>query len=529
MENKGKRWIWAVTSTMLLIHRASKVTPLGAELLRFIQTAVARDVRYSFLNDQDVSVFKTLLGNSGVITDTDAVQPYNRDWMSKYEGRSTVVLLPSSTEHVSEVLAYCNLRRLAVVPQGGNTGLVGGSVPVFDEVVVNMSKMNKVISFDKASGALVCEAGCILQSLEDHVAPLGYTIPLDLGAKGSCHIGGNVSTNAGGLRYLRYGSLHGSVLGLEVVLADGTVMDMMGGMRKDNTGYDMKQIFIGAEGTLGIVTGVALQCPPLPRSVQLAFLAVKSFPQVVQILQRAREALGEVLSAVEFLDGASMELVTSGYLPGVVNPLTMGGLQDASAPGLFYMVVETRGSNEGHDKEKLNSFLEEVMEEGLVEDGTVAQSEAQAQGIWRVREGVTEALARRGATYKYDVSLPVDEMYSLVEDMRKRVAHVEGVKVVGYGHVGDGNLHLNISSPTYREELAALLEPYVYEWTTQYGGSISAEHGLGRMKAECIHYSQHPVVVKYMARMKHLFDPNQILNPYKVLPQHVLKEVYQEE
>lgn len=398
-------------------------------------------------------------------------------------------------------------------PQGGNTGLVGGSVPVFDEVVLSLSNMARVVSVDAVGGTVVAQAGCILQALDAQLAAAGLMMPLDLGAKGSCQLGGNVSTNAGGLRLLRYGSLHGSVLGLEVVLADGRVLDLLRALRKDNTGYDLKQLFIGAEGTLGVVTQVAVQCPPRPASVQLAFLSCASFQAVQRVLQRAKGMLGEVLSAVEFLDGASMGMAT-GYLPGVTNPL-------AGPPAPFFMLVEAQGSCAEHDSAKMGSFLQALMDEALVLDGTLSSSEAQAAALWRVREGITEALARRGAVYKYDLSLSVSEMYGLVEEMRGRLADMAGVQVVGYGHVGDGNLHLNISAPAYSQQLLDRIEPFVYEWTAQRQGSISAEHGLGRMKADCIHYSKPELAVHYMAGIKRLFDPNCILNPYKVLPKLV--------
>eukprot|EP00879_Flechtneria_rotunda_P026430 GHRR01028181.1.p1 GENE.GHRR01028181.1~~GHRR01028181.1.p1 ORF type:complete len:484 (+),score=127.00 GHRR01028181.1:517-1968(+) len=447
-----------------------------------------------------------------------------RDWMGKYSGHSKVALKPTITDQVSRLLAYCAARRLAVVPQGGNTGLVGGSVPVFDEIVLNLANMNKILSFDEVSGVIVAQAGCILQQLDSHVSERGYIMPLDLGAKGSCHIGGNVSTNAGGLRLLRYGSLHGTVLGLEVVLADGTVLDLLRQLRKDNTGYDLKQLFIGSEGSLGVITSVAVQCATKPSSVQVALLQCASFAAVQQVLKNAKQQLGEILSAVEFLDQEAMNIYL-GHSEGAVNPLAQSAEAAAAADsgGPFYMVVETQGSSETHDKEKLEGFFEGVMSDGSVSDGTLAESQSQAAGIWKVREGVTEALSRRGATYKYDLSIPTQQMYGLVEVVRKRVCHLPDIKVVGYGHVGDGNLHLNVSSPSgYSDEVVQLLEPFVYEWTEERAGSISAEHGIGLMKAPCLTYSKSHDAVQLMQRFKQLMDPHRILNPYKVLPNTAL-------
>ncbi|XP_057952890.1 D-2-hydroxyglutarate dehydrogenase, mitochondrial isoform X2 [Malania oleifera] len=418
----------------------------------------------------------------------------------------------NSPIQVSQILKYCNSRCLAVVPQGGNTGLVGGSVPVFDEVIINMGSMNKVISFDMVSGILVCEAGCILEYLVSFLDGNGFIMPLDLGAKGSCQIGGNVSTNAGGLRLVRYGSLHGTVLGLEAVLADGTVLDMLGTLRKDNTGYDLKHLFIGSEGSLGIVTKVSILTPPKMAAVNLAFLACKDYLSCQNLLLEAKRKLGEVLSAFEFLDDQSLDMVLC-HLEGVRNPLP-------SSMHNFYVLIETTGSDETYDREKLEAFLLGAMERGLVSDGVLAQDINQAASFWRIREGIAEALNKAGAVYKYDLSLPIEKMYKLVEEMRIRLGH--SVKVIGYGHLGDGNLHLNISAPYYDETILAQIEPFVYEWTSEHRGSISAEHGLGLMKANEIHYSKSPEAVQLMASIKKLLDPNRVLNPYKVLPHSLI-------
>ena len=465
--------------------------------------------------------------------------------MGKYHGQSQIALKPKTTDQVSAVLAHCHHRRLAVVPQGGNTGLVGGSVPVFDEIILSTLNMNTILGFDPTSAIVTSQAGCILESLDQFLLPRGHTVPIDLGAKGSCAIGGNVATNAGGLRLLRYGSLHGSVTGLEVVLANGTVLDVLTGLRKDNTGYDVKQLFIGSEGTLGVITGVALACPPAPVAVNVAYLATPSFEAAIETLRLAKQKLGEVLSAFEFLDRASLR-VTLKHLPGARNPLSFAGLdtergggsssntasrkegeeEEQSSP--FYLVVETSGSDADHDAAKLERFLERAMDQGVVTNGVVAQDSAQAAGIWRIREGITEALRHRGAIYKYDVSLPIPKMYDLVLDMRKRLHAVDdstpgdddgGVLVVGYGHLGDGNLHLNISVPSgYDEAVRTQIEPHVYEWTSSVRGSVSAEHGLGAMKAEAIGYSKSKEAVAVMRAVKEVLDPAGILNPYKVLP-----------
>ena len=298
------------------------------------RVSAAPAVAYSELTELDVQHFTTVVGGSNVITDEAALEHYNTDWMRKYRGKSRLALRPGSTTEVSRILAHCNERRLPIVPQGGNTGLVGGSVPVDDEVVLSLGRMNRVLAMDEHAGNLVCEAGCVLETLQEYVWKRGYTMPLDLGAKGSCQIGGNIATNAGGLRFLRYGSLHGSVLGLEAVLADGTVLDNLTALRKDNTGYDLKQLFIGSEGTLGVVTGCAIALPRAPTSVQLAFLGLSSFDAVLACFGAAKRDLGEVLSAVEFLDAESYELVNR----------HLGGRPPPLAPGSrHYMLLELSG------------------------------------------------------------------------------------------------------------------------------------------------------------------------------------------
>lgn len=475
-----------------------------------------RDPKFAEISADDVAFFKELLGAQSAVIDgvtadaADDIEPFNSDWMRKYRGHTRLVLKPQTKEEVSKVLQYCNEKKLAVVPQGGNTGLVGGSVPVFDEIVINLSRMNQIRSFDEASGVLVVDAGVILEVADQYLAERNHLFPLDLGAKGSCHVGGNVATNAGGLRLLRYGSLHGTVLGVEAVLADGTVVDSLSTLRKNNTGYDLKQLFIGSEGTIGIITGVSIQCPPRPKAVNVAYFGLESYDQVRQAYQEAKGHLSEILSAFELMDGRSQKLVNEST--GTKYPL------EGEYP--FYCLVETSGSNAEHDMAKLEGFLEHIMGEGIVADGVLAQDETQFHAIWRWREGITEALSHLGGTYKYDVSIPLPELYQLVEDCKERLTKLGFVgdddsfpvrAVVGYGHMGDSNLHLNISVRQYNKEVEKAIEPWVYEWIQKRNGSISAEHGLGLAKKEFIGYSQNDTMVKLMKQLKGLYDPVSIL------------------
>ncbi|KAI8911757.1 hypothetical protein EDD86DRAFT_203201 [Gorgonomyces haynaldii] len=466
-------------------------------------------LQFKKITPKDIDYFSSILGKQ-CITDPDTLKTFNLDWMRKYKGNSSLLLKPKTTEQVSQILRYCNQENLAVVPQGGNTGLVGGSVPVDDEIILSMQSMNQIRSFDSVSGILTCDAGCILETLDNYVAERGFIMPIDLGAKGSCHLGGNIATNAGGLRLLRYGSLHGTVLSLEVVLADGRILQLGRPLRKDNTGYDLKQLFIGSEGTLGVITGCSILTPPRPKAVNVAVLAVPSYEHVQEIFKKAKMDLGEILSAFEFFDTHCMDLVEK----HLEKPSPFG----EKSP--FYVLIETSGSNKEHDDQKLDQFVEQLMEHEMVGDGVLAQDQTQIQHFWSIREGIPEACAKEGGNFKYDLSVPLEHLYPLVQDMQKHLNNQSSIKkVVGFGHMGDGNVHLNIMTTGWTKENEALIEPYIYEQTQKYGGSISAEHGLGLMKAPFLHYSQPKESIQMMQQIKKLWDPKGILNPYKYIPQ----------
>jgi FAD/FMN-containing dehydrogenase len=491
---------------------AVRNTPKAVKFTSETYPEIKRDPRFSEITPEHVKYFQKLLGRESAVIDgvnqdaTDDLEAFNADWMRKYRGHTRLVLKPGSTEEVSKILKYCNEHMLAVVPQGGNSGLVGGSVPVFDEIVIQMGRMNKIRDFDPVSGVLVADAGCILETTDNYLAERGHIFPLDLGAKGSCHIGGNLATNAGGLRLLRYGSLHGTVLGVEAVLPDGTIMNDLSKLRKNNTGYDLKQLFIGAEGTIGIITGVSILCPQRSKAVNVAFFGLESFEKVQKAFIEAKGQLGEILSAFELMDKNSQELVKEHT--GNKHPL------EGEHP--FYCLIETSGSNSEHDNEKLEKFLEDVMENEIVSDGVVAQDETQIKSLWSWREGIPEASGAYGGVYKYDVSIPLAEMYSLVDDCREVMCkagligddEAHPIKdIVGYGHMGDSNLHLNVAVRRYDKKVEKALEPWVYEWIQKREGSISAEHGLGLAKKNYIGYSRSDTMIGLMKAIKNLYDP----------------------
>ena len=502
---------WLVLTYVDLDTLNSNGTASSARYEKVIKAIFGRLIQNQ-VSQAHVHFFKTLLGAQSAVIDgvsqdaTDDLEPFNSDWMRKYKGHTKLVVKPGSTEEVSKVLKYCNDNTLAVVPQGGNSGLVGGSVPVYDEIVINMSRMNSIRDFDEVSGTLVVDAGCILEIVDHFLAEKNHIFPLDLGAKGSCHIGGNVATNAGGLRLLRYGSLHGNVLGIEAVLPDGTVMDDLSRLRKNNTGYDLKQLFIGGEGTIGIITGVSILCPQRSKAANVAFFGLESFEKVQEAFRAAKSQLSEILSAFELMDGQSQDMVHA--VTNKKRPL------EGQHP--FYCLLETSGSNPDHDSEKLEKFLEHVMSEEIVSDGVLAQDETQIQSLWSWREGIPECLGHWGGVYKYDLSIPLSQLYELVEDTRERLtsAGLIGddekhpvVGVVGYGHMGDSNLHLNIATRRFDREVEKQLEPFVYEWIAERNGSISAEHGLGLAKKAFIGYSRSETMIRLMKQIKDLYDP----------------------
>lgn len=465
---------------------------------------------YATISQANIDFFNQLLDTNRVISDPAEAEGYNIDFARTVRGKSRVVLKPKTTEEVSEILRYCNHHKLAVCPQSGNTGLVGGSVPVFDEIVLSMKLMNKIIETNHLAGVLTCEAGCVLEDLENHVAPMGLMMPLDLGAKGSCLIGGCVSTNAGGVRLLRYGNLHGNVLGLEAVKANGEVVDALNTLKKNNTGYHLKHMFIGSEGTLGVVTKVAIQCPPLPNAVNVAFLGLSDFDKVLKTFALAKQELGEILSSFEMMDQLSLDVS--------INNLGMRSPLSSPKGHNFYLLIETSGSQNSHDEEKLANFVEKALGENIVEDGTLASEPAKIRTMWELRERISEGVLREGYVFKYDISLPLPQFYSVVEILRERLRDDRIIRISGYGHLGDGNIHVQISIPKYIPEVAAQLEPFIFEYVAKLRGSVSAEHGIGFKKTQYLRMSRSPSEIELMHKIKQLMDPNNILNPYKVLP-----------
>lgn len=457
------------------------------------------------LDESDLNYFTSILPREDIITCQSHLTYYNTDWLKKYKGNAPAVLKPKTTEQISEILKYCNANKIAVVPQGGNTGLVGCSVPIFDEIIINLSKMNKIISHDEITSTLHCEAGCILENLNIHVEKIGQTMPIDLGAKGSCYIGGNLSTNAGGIHFVKYGSLRKNCKGLKSVIPDGSIIDCMSAMPKNNTGYDLKQLFIGSEGTLGIITECLIQTYPKLNHHEIAMIAVDKFEDLLEIYEEVKEKLSDVLSAIEFFDSKALHIQERN---GRTSPLT--------EKSSFYLIIEIGSHSHNH---KLTEMLEDFLANVQLKDGVIAQDETQKNKIWELRDTLSEGVSKGGLVLSYDVSLPLNKFNYVLQETKKRVGNL--AEVIGYGHIGDYNLHLNVCYPKFVKDdnynkLESIMEPFIYDYIADLEGSISAEHGIGICKSEHLNRSQAADSILLMKIVKNSVDPNGIMNPYKI-------------
>jgi len=461
---------------------------------------------------------KAIVGERGIVTDAQERAPYENDWRDQWHGRAAAVVKPASTEEVARVVQLLAAERIAMVPQGGNTSLCGGSVPDTSgtQVVINLSRMNRVRQVDPDNNTMTVEAGCVLANLQQVADQHERLFPLSLGAEGSCEIGGNLSTNAGGTGVLRYGNTRELVLGLEVVLPDGRVWDGLRGLRKDNTGYDLKHLFVGAEGTLGIITAAVLKLFPKPRSHATAFVAIDDPHAAVALLSKLRETCGDRVTGYELIARICVDLVLR-HIPGSQDPLPQ------AHP--WYVLVELSDSSVGDALGRLfEEALGEAAEAGLVRDAAIAASEAQRGAFWKMRENITEAQKLDGVSVKHDVSVPVSRVPDLIARANAALAaRFPDIRVVAFGHVGDGNIHYNCSKPERREaqqffsEATAEVNHIVYEVVNGLGGSISAEHGLGVLKREEIKLYKSALELDLMRSIKRTLDPHGLMNPGKVL------------
>ena len=465
-----------------------------------------------------LAALRDVVGPAGLVTDPEQLRTYLTDWRGAYSGEAAAVVRPGSTAEVAEVVRLCAAAGVAVVPQGGNTGLCGGAVPDTSgrQVVLSLSRMRRVRELDPANQTITVEAGAVLQSVQEAAAAAGRLFPLSLGAEGSATIGGNLATNAGGTAVLRYGTMRDLVLGLEVVLPDGRVWHGLRGLRKDNTGYDLKHLFVGSEGTLGVITAAVLKLFPAVRSRATAWVALPDPAAAVALIEVVRALAGDRLTGFEVMSRQSVEFVLA-HAAGVRDPF--------GEPHPWYALVELSDTlPDAGLAGVVETALGEAVERDLARDAVIGSGSAQVAALWALREGISEAQDREGPSLKHDVTVPVSRIPAFVAQTDAALqAAVPGIRVVAYGHVGDGNLHYNLSKPVGSDDgafraRADELARVVYDSTASLAGSISAEHGIGVSKRSYLADYEDPLELELMRGVKQLLDPAGLMNPGKVLP-----------
>ena len=462
-----------------------------------------------------IARLKAAVSANGFTENPEEIAPHLEEWRSKYHGQTALMLKPATTAEVAAILGICFETGTPIVPQGGNTGLVGGQIPFHGEVLLSLSRMNRVRALDKDGMILTAEAGLVLADAQRAAAQAGLMFPLTLGSEGSCTIGGNIATNAGGNHVLRYGMMRSLVMGLEVVLANGQVLEMLRPLHKDNSGYDLKQIFIGSEGTLGVVTAANLRLFARPAEMLVALAAVSSPAAALTLLGHMQVRTGGLLSAFELISDVAMELVKR-HVPGIPDPL------EKASP--WYALIEVAGGSGAGLTDQVETTLADALAQGLITEATIARNEAQAQALWRIRDSISEAQKREGASIKHDISVPVAAIPAFIEKATKSVTDkFPGARPVTFGHLGDGNLHFNFNAPRGEDE--AFLAEWdevqltVHDIVKQFDGSISAEHGIGTMKRDLLLRYKSSEELDAMRLIKTAFDPKNILNPGKTVPQ----------
>jgi FAD/FMN-containing dehydrogenase len=457
------------------------------------------------------------VGAANVLVGADCAA-YEVDWRKRYHGRALAVVRPGSTAEVAAVVAACRDHGASVVAQGGNTGLVGGSVPDASgsQVLLSTARLNRIRNVDRANLTMVAEAGCVLQRVQEEAAAHGLLFALSLAAEGSCTIGGNLATNAGGTQVLRYGNARDLCLGIEAVTADGRVWDGLGALRKDNTGYDLRDLIVGSEGTLAIITAATLRLHPRPRATMTAKATLPSLAAAVELLERAHERLGPGLTGFEIMNDASLALVRKHFAQ----------LRQAVGPAPWTVLIEhSDADGDAHATASLEALLGDALERRLIGDAAVATSLEQANAMWHVRETIPLAQVAEGSNIKHDIALPISaiEEFVAVTDADLERAF-PGVRIIDFGHLGDGNLHYNVQAPpdadaaAYAERHEAAITRLVYDAVAARGGSISAEHGIGALKRDELALRKSPVALDMMRAIKAALDPAGVLNPARVVP-----------
>lgn len=467
-----------------------------------------------------IASLRQVVGDAHVLTDGD-LTAYEQDWRRRVHGKALAVVRPATTEEVAAIVTACAATGVSIVPQGGNTGLVMGSTPDSSgtQVVLSLGRMNRVRALDKDNLTITVEAGCILQTVQERCEQEGFLFPLSLAAEGSCTLGGNLGTNAGGTQVVRYGNTRELCLGLEVVNAQGETWNGLKGLRKDNTGYDLRNLFIGSEGTLGVITAATMKIYPMPASQLTAWAALPSFEAAVQLLGLAHQYLGAGLTGFEVMNRFALTLVDK-HMPQLRVPFI-------DNPDFPYAVVLENSDNESeaHARARFEALMEAAFEQGLVLDAVVAENLSQAHNLWHIRESIPLAQVEEGSNVKHDISVPISRIPAFVAHTSVQLAAtIPGMRLVNFGHLGDGNLHFNVQAPdgvnpkTFVDTREHEINHIVYEAVTEFGGSISAEHGIGTLKADSLPDYQSAVALNMMRAIKQALDPQNIMNPRTMLP-----------
>jgi len=458
-----------------------------------------------------------VLGNDFVITNAPDQHPYLMDWRQRYFGKALAVLLPKSADEVASLVQLCAKHHIACVPQGGNTGLVLGSIPdqSGQAVVISLKRMNRILAVDVANNTITVEAGCLLAQVQAAASEAQRLFPLSLASEGSCTIGGNLSTNAGGTAVLRYGNTRELCLGLEVVTAQGNIWDGLRGLRKDNTGYDLRDLFIGAEGTLGIITAAVLKLFPQPRAQITAFAALGTADAALDLLKQCQRALGPTLTAFELISDFSLQLVLR-HFPHLQHPFK-------TSHAYFALLEMSDHESESHAIALMEQVLEQAISDKHAADAVCATSISQSRSLWKLREHISEAQAKEGKNIKHDISIPVSQIPRFIQLTDAALtAAFPGCQIVCFGHMGDGNLHYNVSAPAGGSDAEFILQQaainrIVHDQVHQFKGSISAEHGLGMLKRDEIRLYKSELELNMMRAIKTALDPQNLMNPGKVL------------
>ena len=463
-----------------------------------------------------IDTLRRAIGERNVLCEGD-LSAWELDWRKRYRGRALAVVRPGNVDEVAAVVKACAAHGTGIVPQGGNTGLVGGSVPDDSgtQLLLSLTRLNRVRDIDRANLTMTVDAGCILQSVQEAAAGEDLLFPLSLAAEGSCTIGGNLATNAGGTQVLRYGNARELCLGLEVVTATGEIWDGLTGLRKDNTGYDLRDLFIGSEGTLGVITGATLKLHPRPAARMTAFAALPTLDAAVQLLQAAQARLGAGLTGFELMSEFSLALVRK-HFPQLAQPLP---------PAAWTVLLEqSDNESEAHARALFEALLEGELEAGTISDAAVAESLEQSRAMWHLRESIPLAQVEEGLNIKHDISLPVSRIPAFVASTDAALTRsFAGVRLVNFGHLGDGNLHYNVQAPPgvantqFLSDNEAAVNALVYDAVTAHGGSISAEHGVGALKREELALRKPAVAMEMMRAIKRALDPAGLMNPGRML------------